>query len=623
MKWGCVIIVLVLCFPVAVVADFDWTMYNINPFEDTLDTWDCVYNSTDNLYAMVNYDGVLYFFTWDPVSDTTSTPEEVVSSGLGWSSTVRVGIDGDDVFYVIYKTIDEHLIFIMRDEGGEWSSPVEVRSSYFWGYWDYDVYDIAVSQDGDDVWVICSYLVDMIDWDYRDSLFHLDPGKTSFTEHIIKQTGYYDTGYALSSIDVDDNTGDVYFISALDISGDVVTLNVGKCTPGGTISNIQNFTAYGGEYIYPQTGGICFDDEGDLHVLWDDNDAIYNSWPHYAIFQDAAPPASETELDEGGIYDFMGVGVSGGGDVYIPVLKYSIDGDTAGLWFKGSSDPSFTYEEIDASYEYYYTSKVIFDSFNRATLKVSEQDWFNSIILFRDESVPPTPTPTPSTTSPSTYGGSPDVPFPQPTYSGVEIISCTPHADNRVTLVGKVGNSTTDPIGWFILGTGPDTYAYHTVMLETDEAGFFIEDVNGMPLAPGGTYYVRAATGSGRSPFEISFTMEALPTVLPTTFGHYWQMIDRSNKSLPIFMGVIPRPFVDYFGEDSTLGWQVFYLMIFGVGFLVMFGRQRNVIIPMLVFMIAGYFIIQLIPSEMQSLAYGLCIVCAMGVIFYIVRKGD
>jgi hypothetical protein len=63
--------------------------------------------------------------------------------------------------------------------------------------------------------------------------------------------------------------------------------------------------------------------------------------------------------------------------------------------------------------------------------------------------------------------------------------------------------------------------------------------------------------------------------------------------------------------------------MIFGVGFLVMFGRQRNVIIPMLVFMIAGYFIIQLIPSEMQALAYGLTIVCAMGVIFYIVRKGD
>lgn len=203
------------------------------------------------------------------------------------------------------------------------------------------------------------------------------------------------------------------------------------------------------------------------------------------------------------------------------------------------------------------------------------------------------------------------------------MISCTPHPDNRVTLVGRVTNTTTDPTGWFILGTDSDTYAYHTVMLDTDDEGFFVEDVSGLPLTPGDTFYVRAVTGSGRSPFEISFTMEGLPTVLPTTFGHYWQMIDRSNKSLPVFMGVIPRVFVDYFGEDSTLGWQVFYLMIFGVGFLVMFGRQRNVIIPMLVFMIAGYFIIQLIPSEMQALAYGLTIVCAMGVIFYIVRKGD
>ncbi len=203
------------------------------------------------------------------------------------------------------------------------------------------------------------------------------------------------------------------------------------------------------------------------------------------------------------------------------------------------------------------------------------------------------------------------------------MISCTPHPDNRVTLVGRVTNTTTDPTGWFILGTDSDAYAYHTVMLDTDDEGFFVEDVSGLPLTPGDTFYVRAVTESGRSPFEISFTMEGLPTVLPTTFGHYWQMIDRSNKSLPVFVGVIPRVFVDYFGEDSTLGWQVFYLMIFGVGFLVMFGRQRNVIIPMLVFMIAGYFIIQLIPSEMQALAYGLTIVCAMGVIFYIVRKGD
>jgi hypothetical protein len=78
---------------------------------------------------------------------------------------------------------------------------------------------------------------------------------------------------------------------------------------------------------------------------------------------------------------------------------------------------------------------------------------------------------------------------------------------------------------------------------------------------------------------------------------------------------------VDYFGENSELGWQVFFLILIGSMFIIMFGRQANVILPLLAFLIVGSFGLTMIPDEAHRWAFVLTAAAGMGVIIYIGRR--
>jgi hypothetical protein len=111
------------------------------------------------------------------------------------------------------------------------------------------------------------------------------------------------------------------------------------------------------------------------------------------------------------------------------------------------------------------------------------------------------------------------------------------------------------------------------------------------------------------------------PTLLPSTFGQYYDNISEGDHRWISIANVVPRPFVDYFGENSELGWQVFFLILIGAMFIILFGRQANVILPMLTFLIVGYFGLALIPNEAHRWAYVLTAAAGMGVIMWIARR--
>lgn len=111
------------------------------------------------------------------------------------------------------------------------------------------------------------------------------------------------------------------------------------------------------------------------------------------------------------------------------------------------------------------------------------------------------------------------------------------------------------------------------------------------------------------------------PTLIPQTYGQFYENISENDKEWVTIAGVVPRPFVDYFGEDSELGWQIFFLILIGSMFLIMFGRQANVILPLIVFMMIGIFALPLLPDAQTQVVYTLATAAMMGVIVFLARR--
>lgn len=111
------------------------------------------------------------------------------------------------------------------------------------------------------------------------------------------------------------------------------------------------------------------------------------------------------------------------------------------------------------------------------------------------------------------------------------------------------------------------------------------------------------------------------PTLLPNTYGTYYQNISENDKDWVTIAHVVPRPFVDYFGENSELGWQIFFLILIGTMFMIMFGRQSNVVLPLITFLIVGSFGLTLFPPGYERWIYTLVAAAGMGVIIYLGRR--
>ena len=109
----------------------------------------------------------------------------------------------------------------------------------------------------------------------------------------------------------------------------------------------------------------------------------------------------------------------------------------------------------------------------------------------------------------------------------------------------------------------------------------------------------------------------AVPTVIPTTVGQYYDDIAAGNLSWAWSIGpIVPEPLVDIFG-GGEFAWRLVWFFVFAVLFVIMFGRQKNVMIPMLVAWVAMFFMIERFPQSEQWMVVAACYASAMGVIAY------
>jgi PKD repeat protein len=245
----------------------------------------------------------------------------------------------------------------------------------------------------------------------------------------------------------------------------------------------------------------------------------------------------------------------------------------------------------------------------------------------------PTPTPTPTATPtpvPVPPGGNaapyqiPDVPFPTVNTAGIHMISATVNNTTKtVTFLGKIDNTTLNPVGWFMIGDPPGQYSYFTVAYPPNATGYVtIPFGTGAPLIPGEIFYVRMGSQNGRSVEELTFTTPAA-TPLPTSnFSQYFYNIQYSNHSPLTMLAAVPLPLVDLFGAGNTaFGWEIFFTIVFGIICLVLVVRQDSIVLVFEGICIAAVLMLGIIDPEFIWIIFAFCAIAAATILYRLYRR--
>jgi hypothetical protein len=239
-----------------------------------------------------------------------------------------------------------------------------------------------------------------------------------------------------------------------------------------------------------------------------------------------------------------------------------------------------------------------------------------------------------NSTTPSSGVGNyqiPPAPIQTKSNGGVHMLAATVDTTNKtVNLVGKIDNTATDPVAWFMIGDPPGTYSYFTVAYPPNSTGYVtIPFGSGAPLNPGEIYYVRIASVNGRSTEEITFTTSA-PIALPTSnFSQYFYNMQYSNHSPLVMLAAIPLPYVDLFGggfnngqtPNRSFGWMIFFTIIFGMLCIILAVRQDNMIMVFEGLALAGGLIFAIIDPEFMWMIAAFIIIIAATILYRLYRK--
>lgn len=138
-----------------------------------------------------------------------------------------------------------------------------------------------------------------------------------------------------------------------------------------------------------------------------------------------------------------------------------------------------------------------------------------------------------------------------------------------------------------------------------------------------------AAIGPATAPGTVTVTvMQGLhfsgagaPTLSTQDIGKYYDEIEASNLSWAFAIGpIIPEPLVDMLSQhtgSTDMAWRVLWFTVFGVMFVIMFARQRNVLIPVSMVMLVSFFMIDNIPEELKLMVTMLTYGSFAGIIIY------
>ena len=120
----------------------------------------------------------------------------------------------------------------------------------------------------------------------------------------------------------------------------------------------------------------------------------------------------------------------------------------------------------------------------------------------------------------------------------------------------------------------------------------------------------------------LTFSGAGAPTLSTQDIGKYYDEIEASNLSWAFAIGpIVPEPLVDMLSTagigSKEQAWRIVWFAVFGVMFLIMFLRQRNVLIPIIVMWVVAFFVVENTPDGLKWMISAFAYASAIGIIVY------
>jgi PKD repeat protein len=188
-------------------------------------------------------------------------------------------------------------------------------------------------------------------------------------------------------------------------------------------------------------------------------------------------------------------------------------------------------------------------------------------------------------------------------------------SNNTVTMNGYTSSGSYKY--YFEYGYSPGVYSYATAQTTgTDPGGNFSETVSGIPLLADETYYYRAVINENDhyvNGNELSYTLtQSAPVDVYPEFKSRGENLINANWDFDTLLTVIPSPFVDLMGA-------IFYGIIIGGAFIVLWARTKKIIIPSLFGIISGAVLFNILPPQWVVFGSALFYVSIGGFLYGII----
>ena len=225
-------------------------------------------------------------------------------------------------------------------------------------------------------------------------------------------------------------------------------------------------------------------------------------------------------------------------------------------------------------------------------------------------------------TTSSQFGSSEDVVRIEIVEASGDIwLASTDVSSSGVTLQATIEVSpvSSGTLVWFELESMSGTVVYKSPQLSY--SGPVSYTASGLPLMAGESY--RAVAYSNYYGYSIPVQVTLVDAVQPPheLLGNAWN--DGLNRE-PFNVSALVAAGVGVYG-GALGGGAVGAAVAFGV--IVMFVlvglwlRQQDIVIPLTLTLIAGWFVIGNLPGDWQPIAYTLMVVCVVAIFFYLFRK--
>ncbi len=169
---------------------------------------------------------------------------------------------------------------------------------------------------------------------------------------------------------------------------------------------------------------------------------------------------------------------------------------------------------------------------------------------------------------------------------------------------------------WFEYGMRNDFYMYSTPKTTLPASGDYTYIQTGYPLissTSGEVFYYRgmSADASGN---QLSFTLTGTVAIDDYNFDAHIQELKDAKLNVSKTVTVLPKPYEDIVGT-------LFYGIVFGLIFMVIWIRQDDVTNPAILGIIISAGIFALVPPDYLKIGNALLVVSIAGIIISIIFK--